>query len=64
MMSDHIDKINDVASSLDDLAVTVDELKYDSTAPVRPETLDTLKNAIEEAADAADALDDQIRPED
>jgi hypothetical protein len=59
MTNDDRNKISEVADGLDDVAVTVDELKYDPSARLRPGTIDTLKKAIEEATDAVDELDDQ-----
>jgi|KBSSwiStaDraftv2_1062776.scaffolds.fasta_scaffold1497256_2 hypothetical protein len=59
MTNDEKNKISEVADGLDDVAVTVDELKYDPGARLRPGTIDTLKRAIDEATDAVDELDDQ-----
>jgi len=64
MAEDHREKITDVANGLEDVGVTVDELKYDSTVPARPETIDRLKRALDEATDAADALDNETGHDD
>ena len=59
MINEDKKKISEVADGLDDVAVTVDELKYGPTARVRPDAIDTLKKALEEATEAVDELDDQ-----
>ena len=53
------DKIDYVASDLDDLKLSVDELSADPPPDVEPKTIDTLKRALEDATDATDDLENQ-----
>jgi hypothetical protein len=53
------DKLDDVANSLDDLNTTVDELKDEPPRDVEPGSINTLKDAVEKAIDAADDLENQ-----
>jgi len=53
------DKVDEVAETIDDLKTTVDELKDEPPDNVEPQTVDTLKEALERATDAADALENR-----
>ena len=53
------DKIDEVAETIDDLKTTVDELKHEPPAKVEPEAIDTLKQTLQRATDAVDALENQ-----
>jgi hypothetical protein len=50
------DEIGELATELDDLADTVEELQADPPAGVNPEHLDALKDALDEASDATDDI--------
>ena len=50
------DEIGELATELDDLADTVEELQADPPEGVNPEHLDALKDALDEASDATDDI--------
>jgi outer membrane murein-binding lipoprotein Lpp len=60
MTSDSKRKIEQVAADLDDLATTVEELEIDTTVQSSEPELRRIKNALEEASDATDALDEDV----
>jgi hypothetical protein len=62
MGSNKWDKVDEVAETIDDLATIVDELKDEPPDNVEPETIDTLKQTLERATDAADAIENQKKP--
>ena len=51
--------IGELATELDDLALTVEELQADPPPHVDQDHLDTIKNALDDASDAADELIEQ-----
>jgi outer membrane murein-binding lipoprotein Lpp len=53
-------KIGEVASDLDDLATTVDELETDQPSGATAGDVKKLRHALEDASDAADAIDEQL----
>ncbi len=59
MGSNKWDKVDEVAETLDDLRTTVDELQDAPPDNVEPATIEPLKEALEQATDAADALENQ-----
>jgi hypothetical protein len=59
-MSDAERKIDELASDLDDLTTTVEELEMDTSDPQKAGDLRRLQRALEHASDAADAVDDSI----
>jgi hypothetical protein len=59
MSNDNRDKIGEVAADLDDLRRSVDELKYDPPANVHQPTIDALKQALEDATEAVDELENK-----
>jgi ElaB/YqjD/DUF883 family membrane-anchored ribosome-binding protein len=52
--------IDEVASDLDDLATTVEELETDPAAKASSDEVKKLRQALEDASDAADAVDEQL----
>ena len=50
-------KLDELSSSLDDLIVTVDELK-DESEPMNRKQLDEVHKAIETASDTVDEIED------
>ena len=57
--SDNDDKLHELASSMEDLKTTVEELEIDPPADVDPASLDRVKDALEDAVAATDELEDQ-----
>ena len=57
--ADSDDRINEVASDIQDLNTTVEELQNDLPSDIDPDSLDRLKNALDDAVDATDELEDQ-----
>ena len=57
--ADSDDRINEVASDIQDLNTTVEELQNDPPSDIDPDSLDRLKNALDDAVDATDELEDQ-----
>jgi hypothetical protein len=55
---DSDEKLNDLTSSLEDLKTTVEELQIDSPADVDSSSLERVKNALEDALDATDELEE------
>ena len=53
-------KVEELASDLDDLATTVDELQIDPSLEPDSANLHKLERALEDATDATDALDQQL----
>ncbi len=53
------DRIDEVASDLDDVKVAVDELEIDPPDGVRPSSIDSLKRALDGAIDAVDDLENE-----
>jgi hypothetical protein len=58
--SDSQRKIEDVAADLDDLKTTVEELEIDAAVQSNKPELRRIKQALDEASDATDALDDNV----
>jgi hypothetical protein len=58
-----IGKVDDLASVLDDLSVTLDELK-DNPQGIDQAKLDEVKRALEHASDVVDDIEDQMPNED
>jgi inosine/xanthosine triphosphate pyrophosphatase family protein len=59
MDSNQWDKVEEVAETIDDLKTTVDELKDEPPDDVEPQTIEPLKQALERATDAADAIENR-----
>jgi outer membrane murein-binding lipoprotein Lpp len=57
MNSDDQEKIDELASDLDDLNTTVEELQANQVVP-RSHALGRLKTALEQATEATDELED------
>ena len=53
---DKDDRVGELATDLDDLALNVEELQVDPPPHVDQAQLDTIKKALEEASDATDEL--------
>ena len=53
------DRIDDIATDLDDLKLSVDELKADPPLDVEPKTIDSLERALEDATEATNDLENQ-----
>ena len=53
------DRIDEVASDLDDVKVAVDELEINPPDGVRPSSIDSLKRALDGAIDAVDDLENE-----
>jgi outer membrane murein-binding lipoprotein Lpp len=53
-------KIDELASDIDDLATTAEELQTDPTTDANAAELEKLQRALEEASDATDALDEEL----
>ena len=64
MTSDPRRKIDELASDLDDLTATVEELEIEATNEADAAELRRLQRALEEASDAADVVDDKMDDED
>ena len=64
MTSDPRRKIDELASDLDDLTATVEELEIEATNEADAAELRRLQRALEEASDAADVVDDNMDDED
>jgi outer membrane murein-binding lipoprotein Lpp len=60
MTSDSRRKIDEVAADLDDLTTTVEELEMDAAVESNKPELHRIKQALEEASDAVDAVDGDI----
>ena len=60
MTSDPQRKIDELASDLDDLTTTVEELEIDAADDATAAELARLQRALERASDAADAVDDKM----
>jgi outer membrane murein-binding lipoprotein Lpp len=58
--SDPRRKIDELASELDDLTTTVEELEIETTNEGDAAELRRLQRALEEASDAADVVDDKL----
>ena len=56
---DQLEKIDDVASDLEDVTNTVDEIAADPPKGVKDGTLKTLKRAVDNAIEAADKLENE-----
>jgi hypothetical protein len=56
---DESDRIDEVANDLDELTTSVDEMKENPPAGAGKATIDKLADALEQAKDAADALEDE-----
>ncbi|HZR25869.1 MAG TPA: hypothetical protein VFA59_19880 [Vicinamibacterales bacterium] len=63
MHSNHGDKIDEIASDLDDLKTTVEELADDPDAARERPALARLKHELDGAADAADELEQEEEEE-
>ena len=63
MTPDSQRKIDELASDLDDLTITAEELETDSSVDAQAE-LERLKRALEEASNATDALDETVNEPD
>jgi len=59
MSTNHWDKVEDVATELDDVKLAVEELKDEPPPGAKPDTVDALHQAVEKAIEAADQLDNQ-----
>jgi hypothetical protein len=57
--ADSEDQINEIANDLEDLKTTVEELQNDPPSDIDPNSLDGLKNALDDAVDATDELEEQ-----
>jgi hypothetical protein len=60
----HHDKIEELASTIDDMKVTVDELAAEPLPDTNVASLDTIQTALDRASDAADDLVEDERDED
>jgi len=61
MGANQSEKLDDVASGLDDLQTTVEELQEDPPSGADRADLNRLKEKIEKARDVADDLEDESR---
>jgi ElaB/YqjD/DUF883 family membrane-anchored ribosome-binding protein len=59
MGNDSQDKIDEIASDLEDLKVDVEELAIEPTADATADGLNKVKSALEQAIDATDAMEEQ-----
>jgi hypothetical protein len=59
--SNKVNRIDEIASDLDDLQRTADEIADEPPAGVDPDTVQDLKKALAEATAAADDLEDQAK---
>jgi hypothetical protein len=57
--ADGDDQLNEVAADIEDLKTTVEELQSDPCSDIDPDSLDRLKNALDNAIDVTDELEDQ-----
>jgi hypothetical protein len=57
--ADSEDQINEIANDLEDLKTTVEELQNDPPSDIDPNSLGGLKNALDDAVDATDELEEQ-----
>jgi predicted nucleic acid-binding Zn-ribbon protein len=64
MTADPRRKIGELASDIDDLTTTAEELQDDATNHVDAEELERLQRALAQASDATDALDEKIDEQD
>ena len=53
------DEINEIATDLEDLKTTVEELQTDPPADMDPDALDRIKGALDVAVDATDDLEEE-----
>jgi hypothetical protein len=53
-------KIDELASDIDDLVTSTEELQTDPTIDADPAELERLRRALEQASDATDALDEKL----
>ena len=59
MASNRNDKVGEVASQIDELETTVEELADDPPKAIEPAAVDELKEAVHRAAKASATLEDQ-----
>ena len=59
MSSNADDNIDEIATDLDDIKTSVEELQVEPHAGVDPASIERLKNALERASDATAELEDQ-----
>ena len=59
MGSNKSDKVDEVASGIDEVKTTMDELASDPPAGVEAETMNTVKRALASAGKAADEMEEQ-----
>ena len=64
MALDKSDKVGEVASQIDELETTVEELKDDPPAAVDADTIDELDQAVHRAAKVSSRLEDQVEESD
>jgi len=57
--ADSDDRINEVANDVENLKTTVEELRSDPSSDIAPGPLERLENALDDAVDATDELEDQ-----
>jgi len=57
--ADSDDRINEVANDIENLKTTVEELRSDPSSDIAPDPLKRLENALEDAVNATDELEDQ-----
>jgi hypothetical protein len=57
--ADNDDKINEVANDIENLKTTVEELRNDPSSDLDPNPLKRIENALDDAVDATDELEDQ-----
>jgi len=55
-MAPHEDQLGELTTNIDDAALVVEELQEDSPSPAEGRKLQTIKDALEQASDAADDL--------
>jgi hypothetical protein len=55
------DKLGELAAELDDLKISVEELKEDPPDHVEKKDLDTILTSLDEATDTTDELDDRTQ---
>ncbi len=59
MSSGQDNPFDDIASDLDDIKTSVDELREERPAGVKPDTLSKMDAVLEQASDLADELETQ-----
>jgi outer membrane murein-binding lipoprotein Lpp len=59
MASPQNDRVGEVASQIDELQTAVEELADDPPKAVESDTVDELKEAVRQAAEASEKLEDQ-----